>query len=149
MFIEVTEQEHAVILASLRYWQREGRFSSGAEHEIATDCGKHAEMSEEIDELCDKLNGESPTITIGINVEGGCVQNVMTDAQGINIDCIKVDYDVDGADAGELTEVQSPTMVDPDSAFVMTEIVEYTPEWMRCYRQARDAKEAAEQPCAT
>lgn len=150
MFLEVTEQEHSTIIAALRYWQREGRFSSGAEHDIATDCGKHAEMSDvQIDELCDKLNGESPTITIGLNIEGGNVQNVITDAQGIEIDCIRVDYDTDGAREDELTSVSSPTTVDADSAFVITEVVEYTPEWIRCYRQARDAKESSEQPTAT
>jgi hypothetical protein len=143
MFIEITEQQHAHILAALRYWSREGRFSAGHEQDIATDMGKYESLSEvQMDELCDKLNsGEPPVVTIGLNVQGGMVQNVITDAQGVAIDCIKVDWDTEGADMDELVPVNSPTMCDPDDAFVGSLIVDYSPEFMRCYRDARDERD--------
>jgi len=50
-------REQAVVLAALRYWQREGVRSEGQEHDIATDSGRLEPLSEsEIDALCERLN---------------------------------------------------------------------------------------------
>ena len=47
----------ATVLAALRYWQREGLLNSGAECEIAADCGEIEPLSSmEIDHLCELLN---------------------------------------------------------------------------------------------
>lgn len=48
------------ILAALRYWQREGQGSSGHERDIAEEHGD-ALNANEIDELCERINGASPT----------------------------------------------------------------------------------------
>jgi len=50
-------RELATILAALRYWQREGWASSGAEIDISTDGGTLEPLSRaEIDALCERLN---------------------------------------------------------------------------------------------
>ena len=47
----------ATVLAALRYWQREGLMSSGAEHEIASDGDALVPLStSEIDTMCEDLN---------------------------------------------------------------------------------------------
>lgn len=51
-------RELATVLAALRYWQREGLMSDGHEQDIATDQGTVDRLSsEEIDGLCERLNG--------------------------------------------------------------------------------------------
>lgn len=58
----ITPRHLATMLAALRYWQREGRWSCGAEQDIASDCGKFSPMSpEEIDDLCETLNVSEPS----------------------------------------------------------------------------------------
>ncbi|MDA8120235.1 MAG: hypothetical protein M0Z85_09420 [Gammaproteobacteria bacterium] len=53
----LTDRERACILAALRYWQREGCMSAGAEQDIATDGGVLEPLSvEEIDDLTEHLN---------------------------------------------------------------------------------------------
>jgi hypothetical protein len=52
-------RELGTVLAALRYWQREGLMSGGAEHDIATDGDSFAALTaEEIDALCERLNVE-------------------------------------------------------------------------------------------
>ncbi len=66
----LNNRELATILAALRYWQREGLMSAGAEHDIATDGDTLREMNaDEIDSLCERLN-TVPTI-IGLMVLPG------------------------------------------------------------------------------
>lgn len=46
------------MLAALRYWQREGRMSAGHEFDIAENGGEFSALTnDEIDELCERLNG--------------------------------------------------------------------------------------------
>jgi hypothetical protein len=147
MFIEIDDKEHATILAALRLYQQNYYRIPHDVNTIATNAGKHAPLKPEaLSTLCERINepGE-PTITIGLNIEGGNVQNVMTDSLGVLIDCIKVDWDTEGADDDELTPVPFPVVGGPEDARVVTETVEYSPEWMKCYREARAAADAAEQ----
>lgn len=58
--------ELATVLAALRYWQREGLHSGGAEHDIAEDGGDVDPLdAEDIDELCGRINcaeeGDAPS----------------------------------------------------------------------------------------
>jgi hypothetical protein len=53
----LTSRDLGTILAALRYWQREGLHSGGAEHDIASDGGGLFPLdAEEIDELCERIN---------------------------------------------------------------------------------------------
>ena len=52
----MNQRELNTVLAALRYWQREGLFSSGCEHEIACDGDVLPLDSDEIDALCESLN---------------------------------------------------------------------------------------------
>jgi len=61
MLIEISDQEHATILAALRYYQEndqgEPASRSDAIHNIATDCDKVISLDEKgIDELCEHIN---------------------------------------------------------------------------------------------
>jgi hypothetical protein len=50
-------RETATMLAALRYWQREGLMSAGAEQDIAVDGGRFCALSaEEIDDLSEIFN---------------------------------------------------------------------------------------------
>ncbi len=52
-----TDRELVTVLAALRYWQREGLMSAGAETELASDGGKLVPLTaREIDGLCERLN---------------------------------------------------------------------------------------------
>lgn len=54
---ELSERELATVLASLRFWQSDGRNRTEILNEIACDGGRHDPMSFiEIDELCHRLN---------------------------------------------------------------------------------------------
>lgn len=56
--MKLDNREVAMILAALRYWQREGIMSSGYEVEVASDSGRWEPLSVgEIDRLCERLNG--------------------------------------------------------------------------------------------
>ena len=53
----ITMREHATIIAGLRYWQREGLMSSGAEHDIASEADTLTPLTAgEIDSLVERLN---------------------------------------------------------------------------------------------
>jgi hypothetical protein len=53
----ISERETATILAALRYWQREGLMSAGAEQDVASDGERFQALSaEEIDTLCERIN---------------------------------------------------------------------------------------------
>jgi len=55
--MKLTPRELATVLAALRYWQREGLLSGGAEHDLATDDGTLKPLGlHEIDALCQRLN---------------------------------------------------------------------------------------------
>jgi hypothetical protein len=63
MATQLNERELATILASLRYWQREGYMSGGHEHEIASNGGLIEPLfSAEIDDLCERLNTEEEAV---------------------------------------------------------------------------------------
>lgn len=143
-WIKADRRELAAILAGLRMLERaEGNLDEDIE-EIVTDDGQVIPLTtSEIFELCTRINTEEPEVSIGINMEGGCVQQVFTDAEGIAIDMIRVDWDTEGADECDLAPVPYPYSDDePEEAYVCTEIVERDPAWMSCYRAARDAKNA-------
>lgn len=120
MFIKVNEQEQKVLLAALTFYPAD---QFGTAEALAKRIALH----------------EPPTIGIGINIDGGVVQAVFTDTEGINIECIQVDYDTDGADEDELYWVPAGQEDEalPDSgslAFVGQHIVNYHPDDMRRYR---------------
>ncbi len=47
----------STVLAALRYWQREGLFSSGHEQDVATNQGEFFALNkEQIDDLCERIN---------------------------------------------------------------------------------------------
>ena len=53
----MNQRELKTVLAALRYWQREGRFSGGHEQDIATNGGASEPLDgDEIDALCERLN---------------------------------------------------------------------------------------------
>lgn len=106
------------MLASLRYWQREGLMSSGHEiAEIATDGGTLEPLTAKaIDGLCERLNfGEdangadseatprAPVIDIVIELDGGLVQSVFCTEENARVTVI--DFESDGADEDDLTRV--------------------------------------------
>jgi hypothetical protein len=142
MFIEVNDSEHATILAALRWYQQMAPDLPDDIRKIATNDGAVKRLSAAgIDELCERVNaGEPPVIGIGINVEGGLVECVFTDKEGVTIDCIKADWDTDGAG-------DDPGIVNcfDGEAFVGTEGVQVLPADMAEYRRARDARDAQEQ----
>lgn len=54
----LSDRELSTVLAALRYWQREGRMSAGHEFDIAENGGEFSALTnDEIDELCERLNG--------------------------------------------------------------------------------------------
>jgi hypothetical protein len=67
----LNNRELATVLAALRYWQREGLMSSGGEHDVATD-GDTLEplTTEEIDALCERINGAPDTPSLRSLVAG-------------------------------------------------------------------------------
>jgi hypothetical protein len=59
--ITLGSRELATVLAALRYWQREGLMSAGAEQDIATEGGAFRALpSYKIDDLCGRLNCGAP-----------------------------------------------------------------------------------------
>lgn len=89
--IIVDDQDHATILAALRYWQQglaSGAVSEAEESEmweIATDGGKH-EVPDEfyLDELCEGINGgtgvtELTEMTVDVDALDECVKNDIAD----------------------------------------------------------------------
>ena len=55
--VAISNRELSLILAALRYWQREGSHSAGCEHDIATNEGDFDALNDdEIDDLCDLIN---------------------------------------------------------------------------------------------
>lgn len=55
--IQLTDAELATVLAALRYWQREGLWSEGHEHVIASNDGEVTPLdADAIDDLCERIN---------------------------------------------------------------------------------------------
>ena len=54
-------RELTMVLASLRYWQREGWISDGHEHDLVSDGGTLKPLTmDEINALCERLNMGEP-----------------------------------------------------------------------------------------
>jgi len=93
-------QGMGTVLAAFRVWRGIGQVSQAIQ-EIATDGGSLEPLNnEEIDALCERINGEDAPI-VKVRVSGGVVQNVET-PEGVTVRVF--DYDVDGADVTTLDE---------------------------------------------
>src|ERR1035441_4461934 len=111
------KRQTATILAALRYWQREGLMSSGHEQDIATEGNSmNALDAEDIDALCEQINVPAATPIIVVGCEGGLVQGASSNIEGLSM--IVLDYDTEGADDDEITEVPQSDTVELESAIV-------------------------------
>lgn len=96
----------ATVLAALRYWQREGLFSDGAEQDIATDGGIPPMSADEIDVLCEELNQQDTPTRIVIELEGGLIQQVYA---ATPIEYLVYDRDVEGVPEDDIADRPSVT----------------------------------------
>lgn len=119
----LNERETATVLAALRYWQREGLMSAGAELDIANDGGRFRPMrGEEIDQLCERLNLD----------DGGAapsdLADVVRDALAFRADAFEGDEEVNGGDLVEWfsgwREQAKAAISAPDAAVKIFVVVE-------------------------
>ena len=104
--MRLDKRELGTVLAALRHYQTAPE-NVRDKHHIATDGGIFAELStEEIDELCGRINAPEEETTIVVGLEGGLVQGASSNVDGINM--IVLDYDTEGADDDEVTAVSQP-----------------------------------------
>jgi hypothetical protein len=101
--LPLDETERDAILAALRLLQARG--CPAELLDIATNGDRHAIASDEaIDALCERLNIDArhtlPRIVVAI--EGGLVSGVVGDRP---ISLLTIDYDVEGADEDEISEI--------------------------------------------
>jgi len=142
--MQFDKRKTATILAALRYWQREGLMSSGHEQDIATDDDTLQSLSRpEIDVLCEQINIVDEPITIVVGCEGGLVQGASSNVEDIRM--IVLDYDTEGADEDEVTDVpqssEGPGTAEDVHAVVGLWDVEHNPSWVKavsdCEAKAR------------
>jgi hypothetical protein len=121
--ITLTDQQTALIIGALRKMQDPVNadildiITNGGEYGLPSD--------QDIDQLCEALNfAESNTaapIRVCVTVEGGVVQNVFSDQA--TIAPLIIDYDTDGADPEELSQVSQG-----NGATVAAWVLEYNDE---------------------
>ena len=113
----------ATILAALRLYQREGFTDPGQRpdwlEEIASDGNSFAALTEtEIDTLCESINAPTDPIYLAIVIEGGMVQDIVSNhpnAFAFVDDVMVIDYDDDSADPDDLTIVPQEDGTEADA----------------------------------
>lgn len=138
------KRQSATILAALRYWQREGLMSSGHEQDIATEGNSmNALDAEDIDALCKQINIAPEPAIIVIGCEGGLVQGASSNIEALSM--IVLDYDTEGADDDEITEVPQSDTVELEPAIVGLHTVAHDAPWVRQICDAVGVKGLREQ----
>ncbi len=125
------KRQTATILAALRYWQSNGIVASRHDHyTIATDDGTLQPLSRpEIDAMCEQINMPAATPIIVVGCEGGLVQGSSSNIEGLSM--IVLDYDTEGADDDEITEVPQSDTVELEPAIVGLHSVAHDAPWIQ------------------
>jgi hypothetical protein len=145
MNVTFDKRQSATILAALRYWQREGLMSSGHEQDIATDGNSiDALDAEDIDALCEQINVPAATPIIVVGCEGGLVQGASSNIEGLSM--IVLDYDTEGCDDDEITEVPQSDTVELESAIVGLHTVAHDTPWIQQIVTAAGLKDTTGKP---
>ena len=143
--MQFDKRKTATILAALRYWQREGLMSSGHEQDIATDGNSiDALDAEDIDALCEQINVPAATPIIVVGCEGGLVQGASSNIEGLSM--IVLDYDTEGCDDDEITEVPQSDTVELEPAIVGLHTVAHDAPWIQQIVTAAELKDTAGKP---
>jgi len=140
------KRQTATILAALRYWQSNGIVASRHDHyTIATDDGTLQPLSRpEIDTMCEQINMPAATPIIVIGCEGGLVQGASSNIAGLSM--IVLDYDTQGADDDEITEVPQSDTVELEPAIVGLHTVAHDAPWIQQIVTAAGLKDTAGKP---
>lgn len=139
------KRQSATILAALRYWQREGLMSSGHEQDIATEGNSmNALDAEDIDALCKQINVAPEPAIIVVGCEGGLVQGASSNIEALSM--IVLDYDTEGADDDEITEVPQSDTVELEPAIVGLHTVAHDAPWIQQIVTAAGLKDTAGKP---
>lgn len=101
--ITLTEREHAMMVAALRYWQRTAT-EDEPEVEIATDDGAALMTDDQIDDMVEGLMFGTPAADrprIVVTLDGGVVQAIsQQNVAAGSLEVITVDYDTEGTTDG-------------------------------------------------
>src|ERR1039457_865017 len=140
------KRQTATILAALRYWQSNGIVASRHDHyTIATDDGTLQPLTRpEIDAMCEQINVPAATPIIVVGCEGGLVQGASSNIEDLSM--IVLDYDTEGADDDEITEVPQSDTVELEPAIVGLHTVAHDPPWIQQIVTAAGLKDTAGKP---
>jgi hypothetical protein len=125
------KRQTATILAALRYWQSNGIVASRHDHyTIATDDGTLQPLTRpEIDAMCEQINVPAATPIIVVGCEGGLVQGASSNIEDLSM--IVLDYDTEGADDDEITEIPQSDTVELEPAIVGLHTVAHDAPWIQ------------------
>ncbi|BAV63140.1 hypothetical protein GR702_08315 [Novosphingobium sp. FGD1] len=102
--LALDDRERSTVLAALRGYQRHHCPSDLAD--TGSNLGRHKSLSPDaIDDLCTRINCDTPfpvEANIVVTLDGGLVQGIAADRP---ITVRVVDYDVEGADSGDLVMI--------------------------------------------
>lgn len=143
------KRQTATILAALRYYQNSPALgeSSGASDiaDIATDGGTIDPMGrDEIDDLCEQVNIVPERVLIVVGCEGGLVQGASSNIEGLSM--IVLDYDTEGCDDDEITEVPQSDTAELEPAIVGLHTVAHDAPWVQQIVTAAGLKDTGGKP---
>ncbi len=98
---------------------------------------------DEIDSLCEQINVTPDPAIIVVGCEGGLVQGASSNIEGLSM--IVLDYDTEGADDDEITEVPQSDTVELEPAIVGLHIVAHDAPWIQQICDAVGVKGLREQ----
>ena len=142
-------RQTATILAALRTMQQVRGECYGGElpediDSIRTNGGTLLPLNDdEIDALCEQINMPAAAPIIVVGCEGGLVQGASSNIEALSM--IVLDYDTEGADDDEITEIPQSDTVELEPAIVGLHTVAHDAPWVQQICDAVGVKDLRQQ----